>query len=577
MRGRARQSVDGPNSPTAGERITTVIRLRPRFAFEKSKDGELGLSVRIEPPSKVVLVDPQQSQQARTFVCDVALDSSNPELPHYADQLEVYRNVGEKVINHVTQGYNCCICAYGQTGTGKTHTLHGDWSSAEKRGLLPRTAAALLARVQTLREGGAEVRLQASCIEIYNSRLSDLLAPAEPNHAPATKKQGRLEIHTHPAIGVYVDNLSELEVHSLKDVGRLVSIAEKLRRTATTSMNQRSSRSHTLFSFKIEVRGNAPAGEESRMATVQFADLAGRENEQTSECTGERFRELTFINRSLFQLANCVHALTDGGREHVPFRNSKLTMLLSESFQRNSRTFLLATLTPSASGYEENLLTCRFLESTGRIQTQPVPNKFNAADLSAQLKDEIDLMRQQLGLTNNNPLQLGSAPAQLKSRQDLLKYLSSGSVWGSRAGAGPPQAGDPSNRELSEHDRAKSAVVADACRRVNRKIEDAVSGFERLQAAQTVVEDSLGKVEMQLSAVEAAVKELQPNSRKTNLQQRPQDSHRHRGDGQATTPRADAWRLPPLLPGQLQKEPGAGKQSVPAVTFSVELPPIVVL
>merc|ERR1711976_785991 len=104
----------------------------------------------------------------------------------------------------------------------------------------------------------------------------------------------------------------------------------------------------TIFSFKVEIReGASDSG--NRMATVQVVDLAGRENEQTSACTGDRLRELTFINRSLFQLANCVHALSKSNEDHVPFRNSKLTLLLSESFTRNSRTCLLATLTPRGS------------------------------------------------------------------------------------------------------------------------------------------------------------------------------------------------------------------------------------
>jgi len=420
-----------------------------------------------------------------------------------------------------------------------------------------------------MRDAGAEVRLQASCIEIYNNRLGDLLAPAEPNRAPASKKQGRLEIHTHPAIGVYVDNLSEIEFHSLKDVGRLVSIAEKLRHTATTSMNQRSSRSHTLFSFKVEVRGNAQTGEDSRMATARFVDLAGRENEQTSECTGERFRELTFINRSLFQLANCVHALSEGGREHVPFRNSKLTMLLSESFQRNSRTFLLATLTPSASGYEENLTTCRFLESTGRITTQPVPNKFSAADLSAQLQDEINVMRQELGVPQGGPANPLAASAQLKSREDLLKYLAStGSVPARRPA---DEASDPAQRRLSEQHRVKSAVVADACRRVRAKIDDAASGLEHLDAAHAEVGAVLGRAELQLDALEVFVRDLQPGD-----PERKQHPPKGTGVGEAGGAPEGAWRLPPLAPKRL-KEPGVGKPSAPAVTFSVELPPIIVL
>eukprot|EP00913_Durusdinium_trenchii_P000073 g66.t2 len=127
-------------------------------------------------------------------------------------------------------------------------------------------------------------------------------------------------------------------------------------------MNNRSSRSHTIFSFKVEVRGTG----HNSLSTMQVVDLAGRENEQTSECKDERFRELRFINRSLFELANCISALCDGNREHVPFRNSKLTMLLSDSLSSNSRTTLLATLTPSPTGFDENMLTCRKSKASSR-------------------------------------------------------------------------------------------------------------------------------------------------------------------------------------------------------------------
>ncbi|CAJ1358701.1 unnamed protein product [Effrenium voratum] len=164
---------------------------------------------------------------------------------------------------------------------------------------------------------------------------------------------------------VCVAKILELAVDSFRDVARLVAKGEKSKKVERTTMNHRSSRSHTIFTFKVEVRKSSP--EKNSMATIQIVDLAGRENEQTSECKGERFQELRFINRSLFELANCIHALCDGNREHVPFRNSKLTMLLSDSLTNNSRTTLLATLTPSPGGFDENILTCRFLESTGAV------------------------------------------------------------------------------------------------------------------------------------------------------------------------------------------------------------------
>jgi len=586
-----------PANPGQGEFITTVVRLRPRFDFERDKDGELMPSVRIESSSKVVLVDPQQVSRtpdmaARAFECDIALDSSDLSSSKCANQQEVYRSVGEQLVDHVMQGYNSCLCAYGQTGTGKTYTLHGDWASAEQRGLLPRCAAGILSQAQALRDAGAEVDVMASCIEIYNNRLYDLLAPAAPDRAPASKKQERLEIRSHPAVGVYVPNLSEIGVRNLKDAARLVSIADKLRRTSATPMNARSSRSHSIFSFKVDVR-NAPEGG-ARMASIQFADLAGRENEQTSESTGDRFRELTFINRSLFHLANCVHALTDGSREHVPFRNSKLTMLLSESFQRNSRTYLLATLTPSAKCYEENLLTCRFLESTGRIATQPVVSRFCVADLSAQLEDEIDAIRRQLSTANP------AVSPQLKSRQDLLRYLSSSSLGPSGA---LPQAIADAKRELAEQPVAatasagtsrrrrssvppamtlsteaasakvaeRAAAATEACQQVERRLEDAAAGHRTLAIARAAVGNALGKADSQLTVIEAAVADMQQRSWKSE----------GRGGVEHREGAAQDWQsLPPLLPLRFDKDtrrpPPARHADGPRVQFVVELPPIIV-
>ncbi|CAJ1401240.1 unnamed protein product [Effrenium voratum] len=296
-------------------------------------------------------------------------------------------------VNFESSGYNCCLFAYGQTGTGKTHTVHGDWQSQEHRGLLPRLAEGLFERLGKLE--GSSSRVRISYIEVYNDRLRDLLSPRSEFDGSPRKAvpsgPGRLEIRTHPAVGVYVENLQELAVDSFRDVARLVAKGEKSKKVERTTMNHRSSRSHTIFTFKVEVRKSSP--EKNSMATIQIVDLAGRENEQTSECKGERFQELRFINRSLFELANCIHALCDGNREHVPFRNSKLTMLLSDSLTNNSRTTLLATLTPSPGGFDENILTCRFLESTGAVPelTWMIPLQERLASCIADIHEPTDL------------------------------------------------------------------------------------------------------------------------------------------------------------------------------------------
>ncbi|OLP93547.1 Kinesin-like protein KIF1A [Symbiodinium microadriaticum] len=365
-------------SPRASnEFVQTAVRLRPFLPNELSKLGTAPVScVEMKPNGHVVLSDPEKPQQpGREFECTFAFDSSRPKSDNYSDQRTIYNSVGAEMVMHGTTGFNCCLIAYGQTGTGKTHTVHGDWQSHEHRGLLPRISEGLFQRLDQCRAEGASWRVRISYIEVYNDRLRDLLEHAGPSLSrtendspsprriskPGTAAGPRLEIRNHPAVGVYVENLQELPVEHLRDVARLVSKGEKAKKMERTTMNDRSSRSHTIFMFKVEVR-NASNGD--HMSTVQVVDLAGRENEQTSECKGDRFRELRHINRSLFDLASCIHALCDGNRDHVPFRNSKLTMLLSDSLASNSRTTLLATLTPSSAGFDENILTCRFLEST---------------------------------------------------------------------------------------------------------------------------------------------------------------------------------------------------------------------
>jgi len=491
------------------------------------------------------------------FDCDITLDSSDPKAADYADQQVVFERVGRQLVDQTLEGYNCCLCAYGQTGTGKTHTLHGEWAHPEHKGLLPRIATELIQRLESLKADRSQCRLQVSFLEIYNNRLIDLLATADGSRL-SDKKNHKLEIHTHPSIGVFVANLTEQEVRSIKDIGRLVAMGEKLRHTSQTSMNQQSSRSHTIFSFKVEVRKpNEPEseGKGALMASLKIVDLAGRENEQTSECTGEQFRELTFINRSLFHLASCINALSVGNREHVPFRNSRLTMLLADNFQRNSKTYLLATMTPSPAGYEENLLTCRFLESTGKIVTAPVANHFTSDDVASQLKLEIETMRLELGM--------GVLEPELQFKQDLLNYLSSTS-WGRNV----PAEGEPM-RSIEEHlDRLEArqrAQMLRACGAVERRLAAASAGLDSLESEQLKLGAALGEAGSRLDVAQEALQELAGGELLFA--------------NRSSTPEEKRIILPPLLPpGSFpQKSGSAPTVGLPNISVTVELPPIFVL
>lgn len=536
----------------------------------------------VGPNGRIILYDPQKPQNpGRAYDCTYAFDSSHSESEHFASQSAVYESIGAGMVKDSTAGYNCCLVAYGQTGTGKTHTIHGDWQNDDQEGILPRMAEGLFERLRQLAAEGASWRVRISYIEVYNNSLRDLCAGAATDpgegqpriqppvdrvrstrsESPSSRRTrrsqspanagnpgGRLVIHTHPVVGVYVDNLQEMPVDSFKEVAKVVAEGEKAKRISATTMNDRSSRSHTIFSFKVEIR-NAGGGGQS-LSTIQVVDLAGRENEQTSDVQGDQFKELTFINRSLFDLASCVNALCDGSRDHVPFRNSKLTMLLSESFSANSRTCLLATLTPSPLGYEENLLTCRFLESTGRIRTQPVQSRFTSEEFQGQLRDEIDLLRLSLGF--EDPL--------LASREVLLQRFSL--VWADDASL--LEGGDRDPAELQKRRATKASIVKDACDRVAQHLDGAEATLERLSAACGESAASLNQVDSRLASLEVALQQLQvPQAGKAYS---PASTARSSRSG-----RGDDKRLPPLPPSS---QPPKADPVKPAVKVSVELPPI---
>jgi len=550
-----------PAAEAQGERVTVGVRIRPLLEREKAQRG--GHSAWIEPPNKVILQDPQ-SKQGRALECDFAFDSTDPTCKNYADQKVVYEAIGSKIVSQTLAGYNSCLLAYGQTGTGKTYTIIGDYAGhVEEYGLLPRIADNLFVELSRLQRDGATVHVQASYVEIYNNQLADLLSmegqnqrqvpggkpPVQP--AGANKKDAKLVIHTHPDVGVYVENLSELAVSTAEEVHTLLVAGARRRHTAKTSMNDRSSRSHTVFSLKVELRNMGESGSH-RMATAQVVDLAGRENEESTEVTGDRLKELTFINRSLFQLANCISALTQSSREHIPFRNSKLTMLVSESFHRNSRTCLLAALTPAVNGYDENLLTCRFLESARRVVTKPYVNEFSSDDLKTKLEDEVIRIQKQLANFEVNE-------SELHSRQALLKYVS-------KSWMDFEEAMSRFLAEQPENGSAfamRKAMLSDVCAVVGKSLDGASNAVQNLESKQVEIVSSLGKAESQLTAVEDRVQKLR-EKRGFSVPAKPSSSRSQ-----------ESVRLPPVVPSERSLTRNGG--SAPSVTVSVSLPPVVVL
>jgi len=326
----------------------------------------------------------QRKLKPRDFTFDRSFWSHNEKDPHFANQEDVYDSLGEEFLNHNFEGYNTCIFAYGQTGSGKSYTMMG---TPEQPGLIPRTCEDLFQRIEADKTEAMNITysVYVSYFEIYNEVPHDLLAPL-----PASGKPRKLKIRNGPE-GVYIPELREMPVQSLEDIMGYIRTGDNLRTTASTKMNDTSSRSHAVFTIMLKQIEQDIDGEEAmeRSSSIRLVDLAGSERADRTGATGDRLREGAKINQSLTTLRRVIEALTDAKRPSknlvVPYRDSALTWLLKDSLGGNSKTALIACIAPS--DYDETLSTLKFASDAKRIRTLAHRNEGNisAAERDAQI------------------------------------------------------------------------------------------------------------------------------------------------------------------------------------------------
>jgi len=305
-------------------------------------------------------------------------------LDESATQEDVFASVAE-LVSEALQGRNATCFAYGQTGTGKTYTMLGRESpsaqpggapsyavSGPARGVVPRAVEALLAGAQQAVAQGWSTRVRCLYLQQYGERLYDLLKPlpsavsgwARDN--AGDKAMAGLELRP-TANGCVVSGCESVEISSMEQVSELLSQGAQHRALRCTALNDASSRSHAILQLIIQ---QTHRGGGERGAKLNLVDLAGSEKWSTSELRDappQRVAELCAINASLSALGACVRALGEPGRQHVPFRDSKLTRLLADSLAGSSRTLLLATLSPSSLAFDESCSTLRFADAASRM------------------------------------------------------------------------------------------------------------------------------------------------------------------------------------------------------------------
>uniref|UniRef100_A0A452VAC4 Kinesin family member 13B n=1 Tax=Ursus maritimus TaxID=29073 RepID=A0A452VAC4_URSMA len=310
----------------------------------------------------------------------------------YAGQDDVFKCLGENILQNAFDGYNACIFAYGQTGSGKSYTMMG---TADQPGLIPRLCSGLFERTQKEENEEQSFKVEVSYMEIYNEKVRDLLDPKGSRQT--------LKVREHNVLGPYVDGLSKLAVTSYKDIESLMSEGNKSRTVAATNMNEESSRSHAVFKITLthtlyDVKSGT-SGE--KVGKLSLVDLAGSERATKTGAAGDRLKEGSNINKSLTTLGLVISALADQSagknkNKFVPYRDSVLTWLLKDSLGGNSKTAMVATVSPAADNYDETLSTLRYADRAKNIVNHAVVNEDPNARIIRDLREEVEKLREQL-------------------------------------------------------------------------------------------------------------------------------------------------------------------------------------
>eukprot|EP00944_MAST-04C_sp_MAST-4C-sp1_P004926 g4926.t1 len=381
------------------DNVTVAIRCRPFNKREKN----------LKSPGCVSIVDGKNIRlegsdgSAHQFGFDYVYGDNTK-------QEQVFGDLGVPILDAALGGFNGTIFAYGQTGSGKTWSMTG---IPEQEGIIPRLNKKLFERIkEETAKKEKQYLVEASYFEIYNEIIYDLL---DPTRKPGQKsKENSLQIKESKALGIYVKGLKCIVVDSMDKVQQLMDQGQKMRTASATKMNERSSRSHSIFVLKVQQKDIANPNRVI-FAALNLVDLAGSERASKTEATGARLKEGANINKSLMSLGNVINALAEnanhGGKKKIfiPYRNSKLTRVLQNSLGGNSLCSMLATCSPALDNIEETLSTLNYANRAKMIKVEATKNE-EMTQIDA-LKDEVQLLKQKLQEMATQPVNVGGGLA----------------------------------------------------------------------------------------------------------------------------------------------------------------------
>ncbi|CAL6341831.1 unnamed protein product [Bathycoccus prasinos] len=442
----------GGGSTTSEEKISVSVRVRPLNEAEK----DLGCAWR-HAEDAIVLDNSRKettstSKESVVYRVDNVFDES-------CSNLDVYNKTTSKIVKSVLDGFNGTVFAYGQTSSGKTHTMHGEIGT--EPGIVPLAVQDVFDSIEKCPE--REFRVRVSYLEIYNENLLDLLARSSAEMDEHGQVSKTLRIQEDPERGIVVNGLKEERVQNVAQVQKVLEIGQNNRHVGATNMNARSSRSHVIFRLCIESKlrkdseldssdksGHAKkpdgfvgagtksgsekgggdedvANENVLVSVLNLVDLAGSERVAKTGAEGQRAKEGASINKSLLTLGVVINKLAEDGSKnggagggHVPYRDSKLTRILQPALGGNSKTAIVCAMTPCVSHVEETSSTLRFATRAKNVTNQAKRNEVATATTALIKKQAAEIARLEKKLLSSTTLKT-SATKKLEDEVEALK------------------------------------------------------------------------------------------------------------------------------------------------------------
>nr|XP_016992669.2 kinesin-like protein unc-104 [Drosophila takahashii] len=439
--------------------VKVAVRVRPFNSREIARESKCiiemaGATTAITNPK----VPPNTSDSVKRFNFDYSYWSHDHHDADFSTQEMVYKDIGEEMLQHSFDGYNVCIFAYGQTGAGKSYTMMGR-QEEQQEGIIPMICKDLFTRIQDTETDDLKYSVEVSYMEIYCERVRDLLNP---------KNKGNLRVREHPLLGPYVEDLSKLAVTDYQDIHDLIDEGNKARTVAATNMNETSSRSHAVFTIFFTQRRYDTMTDltTEKVSKISLVDLAGSERADSTGAKGTRLKEGANINKSLTTLGKVISALAEVSAskkkntkkaDFIPYRDSALTWLLRENLGGNSKTAMIAAISPADINYDETLSTLRYADRAKQIVCKAVVNEDANAKLIRELKEEIQKLR------------------------DLLK------AEGIEVQEGPDGKVVCEKRDANKDELTKSTVIKSPSKTRNRNGSTTEMAVDQLQASEKLI------------------------------------------------------------------------------------------